>query len=406
MKVLISSIGSRGDVQPIVALALELRALGHAACLCVAPNFKEWVESFGLVHVPIGPDLKKLTGGTAPVKRVKPSKAQLQQLAVQMIRGQFQVLTDAARGCDLIIAAGALQIATRSIAEALKIPYAFAAYCPVTFPSPDHPPPKMGSHYSQTLPGMVNRFLRMRDARSWDALFLATLNEERLKVGLAPIEHAQRQIFGDRPWLAADPVIAPTPSRTGLPIAQTGAWLLSDRTALSDHLESFLANGAPPVYFGFGSMRAAERTGPLLVESARTLGLRSIVSQGWGSLSPTDSGADCISIGDVDHKKLLPRVAAVVHHGGAGTTTAAVRAGRPQVIVPHLYDQYYWASRVKKLGVGVSGPTRERLSVNAIASALRACLEPEMAHRAHALAYRVELRGAQIDAERLVKEFG
>jgi vancomycin aglycone glucosyltransferase len=184
MKVLISSIGSRGDVQPIVALALELRALGHAVCLCVAPNFKEWVESFGLVHVPIGPDLKKLTGGTAPAKRVKPSKAQLHQLAVQMIRGQFQVLTDAARGCDLIVAAGALQIATRSIAEALKIPYVFAAYCPVTFPSPDHPPPKIGSHYSQTLLGMVNRFLWMRDARSWDALFLATLNEERLKVGL------------------------------------------------------------------------------------------------------------------------------------------------------------------------------------------------------------------------------
>jgi vancomycin aglycone glucosyltransferase len=86
MKVLISSIGSRGDVQPIAALALELKALGHAPCLCVAPNFKEWVESFGLVHVPIGPDLKKLTGGTAPAKRAKPSKAQLHQLAVQMIR--------------------------------------------------------------------------------------------------------------------------------------------------------------------------------------------------------------------------------------------------------------------------------------------------------------------------------
>jgi vancomycin aglycone glucosyltransferase len=108
----------------------------------------------------------------------------------------------------------------------------------------------------------------------------------------------------------------------------------------------------------------------------------------------------------VSHEILLPRVAAVVHHGGAGTTTAAVRAGRPQVIVLHLYDQYYWASRVKKLGVGVSGPTRERLSVDTITSSLRACLEPEMAHRAHALVYRVELQGAQIDAERLVKEFG
>jgi vancomycin aglycone glucosyltransferase len=139
----------------------------------------------------------------------------------------------------------------------------------------------------------------------------------------------------------------------------------------------------------FFSMRAAEQSGPLLVESARALGLRSIVSQGWGNLSPTDSGADCISIGDVNHEDLLPRVAAVVHHGGAGTTTAAVRAGRPQVVIPHLYDQYYWSRRVKKLGVGVSGPTRECLSVNTITSALRACLEPEMTNRAQGSANRV-----------------
>jgi vancomycin aglycone glucosyltransferase len=201
-------------------------------------------------------------------------------------------------------------------------------------------------------------------------------------------------------------MIAPAPSTRGLQIAQTGAWLLSDRTALPDHLEAFLANGTPPVYFGFGSMRAAAHSGPLLVESARALGLRSIVSQGWGNLSPTDSAGDCISIGDVNHEKLLPRVAAVVHHGGAGTTTAAVRAGKPQVVVPHLYDQYYWANRVKKLGLGVPGPTRERLSVNAVTSALRECLEPEMTTRAGKLANRVEPHGAQIDAERLVKEFG
>jgi vancomycin aglycone glucosyltransferase len=202
MKVLLCSIGSRGDVQPILALALELRALGHNASLCVAPNFKDWVESFGLTCVPIGPDLKKLTGGSAPGKALKPSPAQLRQLAAHTTRGHFQVLTEAARGCDLIVAAGALQITTRSIAEALKIPYVFAAYCPVTLRSPDHPQPKMGSHYSQSLPAMANRFLWMRDERSWNDLFRATLNEERAKAGLAPVRNVQRYIFTDRPWLA------------------------------------------------------------------------------------------------------------------------------------------------------------------------------------------------------------
>src|ERR1700690_1383887 len=117
MRILISSIGSRGDVQPILALALELKALRHNVSLCVAPNFTEWVESYGMACFPIGPDLRKLTGGTVPGKPILPSQEQLQQMADQSVRTQFQIIAEAARGCDLVVAAGALQIATRSIAE-------------------------------------------------------------------------------------------------------------------------------------------------------------------------------------------------------------------------------------------------------------------------------------------------
>ena len=147
---------------------------------------------------------------------------------------------------------------------------------------------------------------------------------------------------------------------------QTGAWLLPDQSPLPDHLSNFLANGEPPVYFGFGSMRAAEQTSRVLIEAARALGLRSIISQGWGNLNLIDAGTDSISISDVNHDKLFAQVAAIVHHGGAGTTTTAARGGKPQVIVPHVYDQHYWASRVQKLGVGVSGPVRDELSVDAM----------------------------------------
>lgn len=124
------------------------------------------------------------------------------------------------------------------------------------------------------------------------------------------------------------------------------------------------------------------------------------------SLSPIDAGADCISIADVAHEQLFPRVAAVVHPGGAGTTTAAARAGEPQVIVPHRYDQYYWAHRVENLGVGVSVPHVTRLCVDRLAGALRRCLTPETTARALTLAFRIELRGARIAAERLIEEFG
>lgn len=400
MKILLSSIGSRGDVQPVLALALELRAHGHEPRLCVPPNFKDWVESYGLTCIPIGPDLKKLTGGSTPKPPVVPPPEQRRALAGQTVRSQFPVLLEAARGCDLIIGATALQFATRSVAESLGIRYAFAAYCPAVLPSPDHPPPKFGVHHPLSLAPSENLALWAEEAASWNDLFGAALNEERAKLGLPPVDSVQRHMFTDEPWLAADPVLGPA-GAGDLHIRQTGAWLLRDRTPLPVPLERFLADGPPPVYLGFGSMRATDETSRILVEAARSLGLRSILSQGWGDLSPIDAANDCLSIGDVSHEMLFPRVAAVVHHGGAGTTTTAARAGTPQVIVPHNYDQPYWAHRVQTLGVGARGPTSDQLSVEPIVTALRTCLLPETAALARSLAARIQPDGTRVAAELL-----
>ena len=405
MQALMCSIGSRGDVQPIVALALELRMRGHDARLCVAPNFKDWVESFGVQCAAIGPDLKALTGGTASKNAQKPSAEQLRQLAVHSVRTQFSVLIEAAQDCDLVVAAGALQLATRSVAESLGIPYVFAAYCPAVLPSSGHPPPKMGTHYSQMLSGDANRALWREEEESWNSLFRATLNEERAKLGLARVESVQRHIFTDNPWLAADPALAPAGPAPELQITQTGAWFLRDERSLPDRVEDFLSRGDPPVYCGFGSMRTAEGTSRVLIEAARALGLRSIISQGWGNLAPIDDGSDYLSIDDLSHENLFPRVAAVVHHGGAGTTTAAARAGTAQVIAPHLYDQYYWAHRVEAVGIGFAGPTREELTVSTMTAALEKAVSPGVAIRAQALAGRLEAKGAQIAADRLIRKF-
>jgi vancomycin aglycone glucosyltransferase len=405
MRVLLSSIGSRGDVQPIVALGVELQALGHRARLCVAPNFRDWVESYGLEMTPIGPDLKKLTGGTVQGRPSLPPPERLRKMADDSVRAQFQVIGEAARDCDLLLAAGALQMATRSIADLRGIPYVFAAYCPAVLPSPHYPPPKNAGSYPQGLTEEENLHLWQENAASFDQTFGAVINEERARLGLPPVPEVRSYMFTDRPWLAADPLLAPAMPVPGLDVVQTGAWMLSDPAPLPAGLEDFLASGAPPLYLGFGSMRASDQTARMLVEAARALGLRSILSQGWAGLTPGDSAEDCLSIGDVDHAKLFPRVAAVVHHGGAGTTHTALRAGRPQVIIPHNYDQFFWAHRIQELNVGVSGPTRDDLSVDALVQALRAALQPEVAARAQALAGRMELHGVRLAAERVVHEF-
>jgi vancomycin aglycone glucosyltransferase len=406
MKLLLCSIGSRGDVQPLLALAIELKTLGHDARLCVPPDFRDWIESFGIACLPIGPGLRKLTGGTGPRTPPRPSSDQRRQLAAQLVLSQAPVLTEAARGCDLVVAAGALQIATRSVAEALDIRYVFVAYCPAVLPSRDHPPPKMWTHHSHTLPPAANAALWVEDEQELNELFLEPLNGARSRLGLAPVTSVRAHVFTDRPWLAADPVLGPAAPCGGMEIVQTGAWLLKDPRPLPDEVEEFLAVGAPPVYLGLGSMRATPDASCVLVEAARSLGLRCLLSQGWADLHPPDTGPDCLSVGDVAHEALFARVAAILHHGGAGTTVAAARAGKPQVVVPHNYDQHYFAHRVQQLGIGVAGPTREELCVETLTSALRQCLGPGVASAARTLAHRIGSHGARHAATRLLEEAG
>ncbi len=145
MRVLLSTIGSRGDVQPLVALALQLRALGQEVRLCVPPDFRDWIESLGLPVTPIGPELRKLTAASPPPPTpAPPSPERLRQIMEATVATQFETITAAAQGCDVIVGATALQIATPSVAEVLGIPYVFAAYCPTVLPSPHHAPIPLG----------------------------------------------------------------------------------------------------------------------------------------------------------------------------------------------------------------------------------------------------------------------
>src|SRR5262249_1297763 len=211
-------------------------------------------------------------------------------------------------------------------------------------------------------------------------------------------------VLTDHTWLAADAALAPAPATPGREIFQTGAWVLADSTPLPADLEAFLRRGEPPIFAGFGSMPARTDATLRLIAAARAVGRRIIVSRGWADLDVIDDAPDCVTVDDVSHDVLFPQVAAVVHHGGAGTTAAAARAGVPQVITPMFSDQFYWASRIVALGVGATTP-HFTMTEESLAGALRQALDPATAVRAHTLARRVGRDGAQIAARRLVAEY-
>ena len=182
---------------------------------------------------------------------------------------------------------------------------------------------------------------------------------------------------------------------------QTGAWFLENDRPLSRDLEAFLDAGDPPIYFGFGSIRAPANISRVMIQSARALGHRAIILQGWADLSLIDNEPDCIAIGEVNHQALFKRVAAVVHHGGGGTTHAATRAGAAQVIIPQHYDQYYWAGRVEQLGIGIAHTPATPTS-DSLTDALRRTLQPEVAARANSIAAAVRTDGTRVAALRLI----
>jgi len=199
------------------------------------------------------------------------------------------------------------------------------------------------------------------------------------------------------------PILSPWPPTDCLEVVQTGAWTLPDARSLAVELEAFLEAGSPPVYVGFGSMamQAAPDAARAVIEAVRAQGRRTLLARGWAELAAIDDQDDCFVIDEVNQQVLFPRVAAVVHHGGAGTTTAAAQVGAPQLVVPQVADQPYWAGRVADLGIGAAHdrcvPTFESLSAG-----LRTALAPETRARAAGIAGTIRTDGATVAAETLI----
>ena len=345
----------------------------------------------------VGPPVRPLLQGTA-----RPTPADLPRLAAEVMAAQFDTLAAAAEGCDALLATGLLPAAAsaRSVTEKLGIRYVYAAYCPIFLPSPHHAPtPFPGRPFPPDVTD--NQVLWDLQAQHANELFGAALNTRRASIGLPPVDNVYNFGFTNHPWLAADPTLGPWQEPADLEVVQTGAWILPDERPLPAELVAFLDAGTPPVYVGFGSMRTPTDIARVAIEAIRAQGRRAVVPAGWADLALIDDRDDCFAVGEVNQQALFARVAAVVHHGGAGTTTTAARAGAPQVVVPQMADQPYWAGRVADLGIGAAhdgpAPTTESLS-----AALRTALAPETRARATAVAGTIRTDGATVAAKLLL----
>jgi vancomycin aglycone glucosyltransferase len=400
MRVLLSTYGSRGDVQPLVGLGLALQSIG-AEALVSAPADPEFVELLHRVSLPLAPAFMPVREW---IEWAKQSGLRLPQLAAKMIPAQFDAIVTAAESCDAIVATGLFPsvAAAQSVAESLGIHFSCAAFYPTILPSPHHPPMEYPGWPHP--PGVTdNLALWEFNAQAMDALFGAAVNTHRASIGLPTLDHVRDHVFTPRPLLASDPSLSPWQPTDWIDAVQTGAWIMPDTRPLPPELEAFLDAGEPPVYVGFGSMamRGSENPARAAIQAVREQGRRVILAQGWANLAPVDDQDDCFAVGEINQQAVFPRVAAVVHHGGAGTTTAAACAGAPQVVVPQGADQPYWARRVTELGIGAEhhGPNPR---AGSLAVPLRTALAPETRERAAAVAKKIRRDGAAVAAELLI----
>ena len=406
MRALLTAVGTRGDVQPALALALELRKLGHPVRMCISPNFVDWARSLGLDAVPMGVEMRAPANksGTAP-KLTAEELRRLRESMPDLITDQFHTIGAAVDGCDVIVGANAHQYAAPSIAEHTGIGCVTAVYAPVALPSPDlAPPPIPGQAISTPSPTTIDEQWR-HTANAWNERALARINQNRARLGMDPIDDVLDYVLTDHTWLAADAALAPVPATPRRKIFQTGTWVLTDHSSLPADLDAFLNSGEPPIFVGFGCMPAGTDATRRMIAAARAAGRRIIISRGWADLDLIDDMGDCLAVGDVSHDMLFPRLAAVMHHGGAGTTATAARAGVPQVITPMFSDQFYWAGRMAALGVGTTTPYAT-MTDESLTGALREALDHAVASRARSLAHEVRWDGAEIAARRLVDEYG
>lgn len=397
MKISILAFGSRGDVQPYTALGLGLQEAGHKVGLAAFSRFKGLVENRGLDFHSLGIDLGDL----------RESGRKLKPMMERMQEGFWQ----ASQGTEAIIFS-TLGLNAYHVAEKLKIPCLWALTIPIfgrTRSQPALLPPL-------PLGGSFNLLAHILTEQGTQQTLGRLFNTWRRKhLGLPPIplyRFAYTQLRGQPvPMLYCySPAVLPKPPDWGEHAHVTGYWTLNqppDWQPPAD-LVDFLDSGPPPIYIGFGSEteRDPKDINRLVLDALRGSGQRGVIAMGWGGLRGSDLPDSVFLTGFVPHDWLFPRMAAVVHHGGAGTTGAGLRAGVPNIIIPHSNDQPFWGRRVHALGAGPHPIPRKRLTANRLAQAIRAAVTDEATReRAAALGETIRAEDGVGNAVRIFNRF-
>ncbi|CAM5594592.1 glycosyltransferase [Streptomyces aurantiogriseus] len=389
--------GSRGDVAPFTGLGHALVRAGHEVTLVTHARFAPLVTGSGVgFHpLPVDPREELESERGRGLHRSSTGAGKLLRLA-RMGRALVGRMTDdlvaAARASDALLLSASVAPLGHTIAEGLSLP-SLGLYLQPVAPTGEFRPPMLGGG---SWGALGNRLAGHGVELAVEQAFAPALPAVRARLGLPAARRFGRGLRArerrDGPVLhgfSAHMVPRPRDWRPGLDVV--GYWWAYDReTRLPPAVRDFLDAGPPPVFVGLGSATVPDpqRLGAEIVRALRQAGLRGVIQRGWAGLSA--DGDDMLTVDEVPHALLFPETAAVVHHCGAGTTAAGVRAGVPAVPVPVQFDEGFWADRLVALGVAPRVVPLRRLTADALTAALmRVTREPAFRERAREVGARV-----------------
>ncbi|KAH0695266.1 hypothetical protein KY285_022363 [Solanum tuberosum] len=402
LKIVVLIVGTRGDVQPFLAMAKRLQAFGHHVRLATHSNFRDFVKSGGIDFYPLGGDPRVLTGYMARNKGLIPSGPGEIFVQRKQLKAIIESLLPACTEPDIetgepfraqAIIANPPAYGHAHVAEALGVPLHIFFTMPWTptyeFPHPLARVPQPAAYWLSYI---------VVDLLIWWGI-RGLINEFRKKkLNLPPIAyfstyHGSLSHFPTGyMW---SPHVVPKPKDWGSLVDIVGYCVLnlgSNYQPPEDFIK-WIQNGPKPVYIGFGSMPLEDtiKTTDIILEALRNTGQRGILDRGWGDLGTfQDIPEDVFLVAEYPHDWLFPQCAAVVHHGGAGTTAAGLRAGCPTTIVPFFGDQFFWGDRIHQKGLGPAPIPIEQLSVEGLSDAITFMLQPDVKSRVMELAVLLE----------------
>ncbi|WP_432799421.1 glycosyltransferase [Poriferisphaera sp. WC338] len=422
MNIFILTIGTRGDVQPFIALALELKSAGHHPTICTCESFRSMIEMHGIAYGFINDDFMQLINSEAGREVMEDATNLYQMFKVFRKMGkiakplQKAAIADSWRSMqeakpDLVVAHPKAFYASH-FAEKLMVPVVMAMLQPMYVPTKDFP--MILFPESQWL----RPFNRLTHKIVTTVTSLATakyVNTWRVKNQMPPISRRADLLHttSGRPipvLHAFSKHLVPKPADWPRHAHVIGFWFLDQATSFqpSEELAQFLESGPPPVYIGFGSMsgRNPKRLTQIAVDAVLQTHQRGIIATGWGGLDPKELPRSMMKIDHAPHDWLFQRVAAVVHHGGAGSTAAGLRAGKPTVICPFFADQPFWGRRVSDYGAGPQPIPQKKLTSNNLAAAIhQAVTDPKIREAAELIGQKIQVEDGLSNAARLIEKY-